>query len=121
DLLVLGPDAHMRWLLGFAPHKDERACLLFIGQNAEAFLTPALNAEDIAARTDLTLYRWSDADGPKKALGEALAAVGSDAVKSVAVDETARADHVLLALDAIPGVAHGFAQSVVGELRVTKN
>ena len=31
DLVALSPGAHMQWLLGFAPHPDERPCILLIG------------------------------------------------------------------------------------------
>ncbi|MER3459089.1 MAG: hypothetical protein C4309_11110, partial [Chloroflexota bacterium] len=34
DLVAIGPTTNMRYLLGFAPHADERLCLLLIGQEA---------------------------------------------------------------------------------------
>ncbi|WP_111747677.1 M24 family metallopeptidase [Salinisphaera orenii] len=121
DLLVLGPGSHMRWLLDFAPHADERPCLLFISRKSEAFLMPALNAEDVAAQTDIMLYRWHDGDGPSKALTHVLADVDAASAKTVAIDETLRADHALLALDALPGVQRRFAHAALGPLRITKD
>lgn len=121
DLLVLGPDSHMRWLLGFAPHADERPCLLFVSAAASAFLMPSLNAEDVAARTDITLHRWSDGEGPSGALKAALDNAGPAAPTRVAIDETLRADHALLALEQLPGVDYCYASAAVGALRLTKD
>lgn len=121
DLIMLGPGSHMRWLLGFAPHADERPCLLFVGARNEAFLMPGLNAEDVAARSDIRLHRWSDGDGPADALAGALADVEANSAARVAVDETLRADHALLALDALPRARRCFAGSLVGALRLTKD
>ena len=36
DLVVLGPGTHMKWLLGFNTHSDERPCMLLIGKEKEA-------------------------------------------------------------------------------------
>lgn len=121
DLLALGPGSHMRWLLGFAPHADERPCLLFISATSSAFVMPGLNAEDVAAQTDITLHRWSDGDGPAAALKAALDNVGSTSPARLAIDETLRADHALLALERLPGVDYCYASSVVGALRLTKD
>lgn len=121
DLLVLGPDSHMRWLLGFSPHADERPCLLFVSATSSAFLMPALNAEDVAARTEITLHRWGDGEGPAEALKAALDNVGVASPVRLAIDETLRADHALLALERLPGVDYCYASSVVGALRLTKD
>ena len=69
DLLVLGPGAHMQWLLGFQQYPDERPCLLYLSQNGAAFLMPALNAEGSRESINRPFYEWSDADGPKSGFG----------------------------------------------------
>ena len=68
DLVVLGPGTHMRWLLGFNTHSDERPCMLLIGKEKEAFVMPSVNAEDARKSTDITMYSWKDENGPEQAL-----------------------------------------------------
>lgn len=120
DLVALAPGAHLRWLLGFAPHPDERACLLLIGPEKAGFVMPALNAEDARQHTDLPFWEWRDDDGPDAALKAAMAEIGADA-KSVAVDECMRADHALLVLDAVPNARRSFAVETLGALRMIKD
>lgn len=120
DLLALAPGAHMRWLLGFAPHPDERLCVLLVSPGAAAFVMPALNATDARQHTGLPFHEWADAEGPAKALHAALAAI-CPAPHRLSLDETMRADHALMLLDALPGVARGFAGAEVGALRLIKD
>jgi len=93
DLLAVGPTANMRYLLDFAPHADERLCLLLVSAAAINVVVPTLNADDLAAHTDLPLHRWPDADGPEMALAQALGS--QPQVKRLAVDGTMRADFLL--------------------------
>ena len=64
DMAAFGPTANMRYLLGFAPHPDERPCLLLVGQQAVRMVVPSLNAEETAAHTEgIELVAWEDAEG----------------------------------------------------------
>jgi Xaa-Pro aminopeptidase len=119
-LVALAPGAHMRWLLGFAPHPDERACLLLVGPDKAGWLMPVLNAGDARQHTDLPFWDWADATGPDDALAAALAAI-APAPERVAVDEAMRADHALLLLDALPNRPRGFASETLGALRMVKD
>lgn len=119
-LLAIAPGSHMEWLLGFHPHPDERPCLLLVGLEREAFLMPALNAEGTRADTDIAFYNWSDADGPRAALDEALSAIDATNPGRVALDETMRADFALLLLDALPAVERDFTHATLGALRMRK-
>ncbi|MEX0345772.1 MAG: M24 family metallopeptidase [Rhizobiaceae bacterium] len=121
DLVALGPGPHLDWLLGFHPHPDERPCLLLIGTEAEAFLMPALNAEGSREHTDIAFHEWADADGPLEALNGALSATGTDRARSVAIDETMRADFALLLLDQLPNARRDFTNDTVGALRMRKD
>lgn len=121
DLVALAPAAHMDWLLGFHPHPDERPCLLLIGPENEAFLMPALNAEGSREKTDIAFFEWADADGPADALDAALAAVGVERTRSVAIDETMRADFALLLLDNLPNAKRTFSDETIGSLRMRKD
>lgn len=120
DVLALAPGAHMRWLLGFAPHPDERACVLLIGPEAAGFVMPALNATDARQHTDLPFWEWADASGPAAALTAALRATCPDPAR-IALDEAMRADHALMLVDALPRAARGFATETVGALRMIKD
>jgi Xaa-Pro aminopeptidase len=120
DLIALAPGAQMRWLLGFAPHPDERTCLLLVGRETAGFVMPALNAGDARQHTDLPFWDWRDDDGPDAALAAALEAV-CPRPRGISVDETMRADHALMLLDAVPNVARGFASDTVGALRMIKD
>lgn len=93
DLIAIGPTANMRYLLGFTPHADERLCLLLVGRQNVFMLVPALNYEQVAARMDVPLLVWEDADGPKEALRESLA--NYQPLGALAVDGVMRADHLL--------------------------
>ncbi len=119
-LVALAPGAHMRWLLGFAPHPDERACLLLIGHERAGFVMPTLNAGDVRQHTDLPFWEWDDATGPGGALTRALAGI-APGPGPVALDEAMRADHALLLLDQLPNAARGFAAETVGALRMRKD
>lgn len=121
DLVALGPGPHVDWLLGFHPHPDERPCLLLIGSDREAFLMPALNAEGSRECTDIAFHEWADEDGPLDALNQALAAIGADRARSVALDETMRADFALLLLDQLPNGRRGFTEDTLGALRMRKD
>lgn len=120
DLLALAPGAHLRWLLGFAPHPDERACMLLVGLDNAGFVMPALNAMDARQHTDLPFWEWSDDDRPDAALHSALKEINGQP-KSIAVDETMRADHALLLLDAVPDAKRSFAADTLGALRMIKD
>lgn len=120
DLVALAPGAHLRWLLGFAPHPDERACLLLIGPDKAGFVMPALNAQDALQHTDLPFWEWRDDDGPDAALRAAMDAINPQP-HAIAVDEAMRADHALLVLDAAPKAKRGFAADTLGVLRMIKD
>lgn len=120
SLVALAPGAHMHWLLGFAPHPDERACLLLISPDKAGFVMPALNAGDARQHTDLPFWDWADATGPDAALAAALAAI-APAPTHVSLDEAMRADHALLVLDALPNCTRGFVTETLGALRVIKD
>jgi Xaa-Pro aminopeptidase len=121
DLVALGPGSHMRWLVGFHPHPDERPCLLLVSGDAEAFLMPALNAEGSREETDIAFHTWSDDEGPSAALETALAAVDATGAGKVVLDETMRTDFALLLLDALPRAKHAFTADTVGALRMRKD
>lgn len=119
-LVALAPGAHMQWLLGFAPHPDERACILLVGPDQAGFIMPVLNAGDARQHTDLPFWDWADATGPVAAVQAALDAVAPGPAR-ISLDEAMRADHALLLLDNLPNCARSFAAETVGALRMIKD
>lgn len=120
DLIVLAPGAHMVWLLGFSPHADERDCLLLIGQERVGFVMPALNAGDARQHTELPFWEWADEDGPDGAMDAAFAAIAARP-RTIAIDETMRADHAFRVLAARPEARHSLAAPIIGPLRMVKD
>jgi len=121
DLVVLGPGTHMRWLLGFNTHSDERPCMLLIGKEKEAFLMPSVNAEDARKRSDIAINSWKDDDGPDQALKEALVDIGESAAKHIAIDEAMRSHFALIVIEALPNPTYEFTGSTIGALRMRKD
>ena len=113
DLVALAPTDNLRYLLGFAPLYDERACMLLVTRSSEGVLMPSLNAEQAASEApELELITWSDDAGPGEALRGTLAHVSANGIGRAAVDPEMRADHLLLLQDAVPGAS--FVDATVG-------
>jgi Xaa-Pro aminopeptidase len=93
DLVAIGPTANMRYLLNYAPHSDERLCLLLVSRRGACIVIPSLNAEEMAAHTNIELVRWTDAEGPQEALKQALMEISP--LKKLAFDGGMRADFLL--------------------------
>jgi Xaa-Pro aminopeptidase len=121
-LTAIAPTDNLRWLLGFAPLYDERACALLVSAGGAAMLMPALNAEQTADRApSVELLRWADEDGPRGALRETLARAGSPDGGTLAADPEMRADHLLLLQDALAGTRTIDAGEVLWPLREIKD
>jgi len=66
DLTAVAPSDSLRYLLGFAPKYDERACVLLVTATGGCVVMPDLNADQAAAEVpELELVRWSDDAGPE--------------------------------------------------------
>jgi Xaa-Pro aminopeptidase len=83
---------------------------------------PELSVEASLSLTDLPFFSWADENGPEMALGKALDSIQAKAAKSVALDETMRADFAMLVLDALPNDVHReFTPNTLGALRMRKS
>ena len=121
DLVAIAPTDNLRYVAGFAPHYDERACMLLVTRSGAAVLMPSLNAEQAAAEAPgLELVTWSDETGSDDALRRTLAAVGADGGRA-GIDAEMRADHLLLLQQAIPGVSCVSADVAMRPLREVKS
>lgn len=121
DFVALGPGAHMRWLLGFIPHPDERPCFVCVGPESAMMLMPALGEEASREHTDLPMVCWSDDEGPEGAFRRLVGAMKAEGARRIALDETMRADFAALAADSLPGAERVFTPSTVGALRMRKD
>jgi len=121
DFVALGPGAHMKWLLGYQPHADERPCLLCISSNSTALLMPGLNAQSAREHTSLPFFEWADADGPAVAFNKLLDSLGANDALSIVLDETMRADFAALVQGALPQAKRQFTVSTLGALRMCKD
>jgi Xaa-Pro aminopeptidase len=121
-LTAIAPTDNLRWLLGFAPLYDERACALLVSAEGLAMLMPSLNAEQTAAHAPgIELVRWADEDGPRAALRETLTRVGPLPTGTLAADPEMRADHLLLLQEALAGTRTVDAGDVLWPLREIKD
>ena len=121
DLVVLGPGAHLGWLLDVHPHADERPLLFCISLSGSGFLMPALEADSARQHTDQPFHTWADEEGPQAALEALLTAIGADNARSIAIDETMRADFAALVTDNLLNATRQFTASTVGALRMRKS
>jgi len=122
DLLAISPSDDLRWLLGFSPTADERACMLLLSSDDESFVVPRLNAEQTRVALPSTpLEAWEDAAGPRRALGRALESVDVPADSAVAIDGAMRADSLLLLQGALTAARFVPAAAVLAPLRAIKD
>jgi Xaa-Pro aminopeptidase len=120
-LVVLAPTDNLRWVLGFAPLYDERACLLLVSARGVAMLMPSLNAEQARSEApEIELVTWADDAGPATALVAALERVGGTQAATVGADPEMRADHLLLLQAAVDGASYESASAVLRPLREIK-
>jgi Xaa-Pro aminopeptidase len=122
DMLALAVTDNLRYALGgYAPHADERFCVLLLGSDTVALVVPALNADQARAHVRIPMYVYDDAAGPADALQDALQAAGLAGSTRIAVDEEMRADHLLLLQAALPAATCALAGAVVTPLRGRKD
>ncbi|MDR5682408.1 MAG: Xaa-Pro peptidase family protein [Armatimonadota bacterium] len=120
DLLALPPGDDFLYLAGFAPLRDERACVLLVGAGGEALLVPRVNAAQVESRLPVRLFTYNDTQGPFAALEAALRSVG-DRLEAVAVGDDMRADHLLLMQQALPGARFLPASRLLAPMRMRKD
>ncbi len=116
DLVVLPPGEDFLYLAGRSPLRDERACFLLIFQDRATLLVPRLTLEELVP-LGLPVFPYADAEGPARALREAM----GSRVRTVAVGDDLRADHLLLLQGLLPGARFTLASSLLAPLRMRKD
>lgn len=119
DLVAIGPTANMRYFTGYAPHPDERLCLLLVSTGTVKAVVPGLNAEDWVAHCAIEPITWADSEGAGGALEAALA--GMPPVKRLAFDGATRADFLMPLLTATHPDQIFPAQAFISPLRARKS
>ena len=120
SIVFLSPGPNFYWLFDFCPLPDERPCFACLTLDKLLFLVPELNKEQLKRYVEYPYYLWLDEDGPTKAFEKLIANVGKDVVKQVAVEETMRADFLLLIQEVLPDVLILSSKSTLGYLRMFK-
>lgn len=119
DLVAIGPTTNMRYLAGYAPHPDERLCLLLITADKVKVVMPALNVENWLAHTSIEPITWEDSEGPARALTAALSDL--PAPKRLAFDGATRADFLIPLLETTQPEQVLSANSLIAPLRLRKS
>ena len=122
DLVALAPSDNLRYVMGFSPVADERACMLLVTSRSALVLMPSLNAEQaVSEAPEVELVTWDDDAGPVAALQGALKRVGGDSARRGAADPEMRADHLLLLQETTPDTSFVAASVAVAPLREVKS
>jgi len=119
DLLAVPPGDDLRWLTGFSPVADERACYLFLAERDGLFLVPELNAVQSEHHIRQPFVTYSDAAGPSRALAAAGKQFPSPRV--IAVGDTMRADALLLLQQTWQEAVYRPGATVLAPLRMRKS
>ena len=119
DCAVIGPTTNMLYLLGRAPHADERLCLLIVTSDAVEMIVPQVNADMTAAFIDVQMLTWEDASGPGTALSKSV--LGKGKIRTLATDGSMRADFLLAALEECNPMQTISADPIIAELRIKKS
>jgi Xaa-Pro aminopeptidase len=119
DLLALPPGDDLRYLTGFSPIADERACYLFVSADAGLFLVPSLNADQSERHIRHPFAVYTDADGPQRALDEAKRQLGSP--RRVGAGDVMRADALLNLQRLWPEADYVVATEILAPLRMRKS
>lgn len=119
DLLALPPGDDLRYLTGFSPIADERACYLFLSADAGVFLVPALNADQAERYIRHPFVVYGDAEGPSRALDEAKRQLGSP--QRIGAGDVMRADALLNLQHLWPDAVYVVATEILSPLRMRKS
>jgi len=119
DLLALPPGDDLRYVTGFSPLADERACYLFVASDRALFVVPELNAVQAERYIHVPFLTYTDAAGPSPALASARDALGSR--RRIAPGDTMRADILLLLQRFWPDAEYVPASEVLAPLRMRKS
>jgi Xaa-Pro dipeptidase len=112
DGIALMPSSNLRYLTGLGFHPSKRLTLTLIAADGHTpcVVLPALEAGSVRAAlgTSAELFTWTDAEGPTKALRNAMAQAFPKRSARIGIEYTAMRVMELRALE-MAGVANGYA------------
>jgi Xaa-Pro aminopeptidase len=85
DLLVVGPTANLRYLVGYDAMATDRLLTLLVTRDAAVLVLPQMEVSAVVPRHGEVVLGWEDSDGPASALEDAFARLGP--VGSAAFEE----------------------------------
>lgn len=119
DLLALPPGDDLRYVTGYSPTADERACYLFVASDRVLFVVPELNAGQAERFVRAPFLTYTDAAGPSQAMAAARESLGSH--RRIGPGDTMRADALLLVQRWWPDAEYVPASEVLAPLRMRKS
>lgn len=120
-LIAIAPGPNMLYLMGYHPHIDERPCYLLLTEAGEGLVVPDLNATEVAAKVDLQMETYTDAEGPQAALSRMAGAVRMADARRVMVEETMRYDFVQHLIHQVPDAGVTTSEPILGAMRMHKD
>ncbi|MGB1285091.1 MAG: M24 family metallopeptidase [Aggregatilineales bacterium] len=103
DVVAIVPGANMLYFTGLHYHLSERPTIAFFSAEGVSFIVPELEVTKLQTQDafEARAFSWSDTDGYTAAFQEAIAAMGLNADKTLAVDgQTMRVFEMLALGDA---------------------
>ena len=85
DLLVVGPTANLRYLVGYDALPTDRLLTLLVTRDAAVLVLPQMEVSAVVPRHGEVVLGWEDSDGPAGALEDAFSRLGP--VATAAVEE----------------------------------
>lgn len=85
DLLVVGPTANLRYLVGYDALPTDRLLTLLVTRENVVLVLPQMEVSAVRPQHGEVLLGWEDADGPAGALAEAFERLGP--ISSAAFEE----------------------------------
>ena len=76
DLLVVGPTANLRYLVGYDAMATDRLLTLLVTSRAAVLVLPEMEVSAVVPRHGEVVLGWEDTDGPAGALADAFARLG---------------------------------------------
>ena len=119
DLVVIGPTANLRYLLGYRAMAIERITVLLVSRNSAAMVLPEFDRGEFVESTGFErAFGWTDAAGPERAIAAAFGEAGL--VRRALVDDELRFDFFTLLRDRL-GSTPGRAAELLAPLRLVKS
>ena len=93
DLVIVGPTANMRYLIGYRAAAMERVTVLLVTQESAAAVLPYFEANEFTQNTGLeAVFEWEDRQGPRDAISRAASYLDLPPLPVAAIDDELRFD-----------------------------